>query len=74
MEGGEFRVAFLEGEGAEGKAESDVVEGVGFGGGGCLSVGNGDLDLLGHGVILSCVHKEEWLYSSCICLLQRLYR
>lgn len=52
MEGGEVRVAFLESEGAEGKAESDVVEGVGFGSGRVLGVGDGDFDLLGHDVVL----------------------
>lgn len=43
----------MESEGAEGKAESDVVEGVGFGGGGGLSGGDGDFDLLGHDLSLS---------------------
>ena len=38
----------MESEVAEGKAKSDVVDGVGFGGGGSLGVGYGDLDLLGH--------------------------
>lgn len=43
----------MESEGAEGKAESDVVEGVGFRGRGNLGSGDGDLDLLGHDVVLS---------------------
>ena len=50
MEGGKVGVAFLEGEGAEGKTESDVVDGVWFWGGGCLSVWDGNFDLLGHDV------------------------
>ena len=56
MEGGEVRVAFLEGEGAEGKAESDVVEGEGFRGCGGLGVGDGDVDLMGHDEVLSKLH------------------
>ena len=32
--------------------ESDVIDGVGFGGGGCLSVGDGDFDLVGHDGVL----------------------
>ena len=51
VEGGEVRVAFLESEGAEGKAESDVVDCVGFGSGGGLSVGDGDFHLLGHDMV-----------------------
>lgn len=31
VEGGEVGVAFLDDEGAEGEAEGDIVEGVGFG-------------------------------------------
>ena len=50
VEGGEVGVAFLKGEGAEGKTESDVVDGVGFWGGGCLGVWDGNFDLLGHDV------------------------
>ena len=38
----------MESKGAEGKAEGDVINGVWFGGGGCLSGGNGNFDLLGH--------------------------
>ena len=50
MEGGEVCVALLKSKGAERKAESDVVDGVWFGGGGGLGVGDGDFDLLGHDV------------------------
>lgn len=38
MEGGEVGVAFGEGEGAEGEADGDVVQGVG---GGCWGEGSG---------------------------------
>lgn len=43
----------MENEGAEGKAESDVVEGVRFRGGGGLGIRDGNFDLLGHDVVLS---------------------
>lgn len=42
----------MEGEGTEGEAESDVVEGVGFGGRGKLGGRDGDFDLLGHDVAM----------------------
>lgn len=42
----------MEGEGAEGEAEGDVVEGVGFGGRGKLGGGDGDFHLLGHDVAI----------------------
>ena len=48
MEGGKVRVALLKSERAKGKTESDVVDGVGFGGGGGLGVWDGDFDLRGH--------------------------
>ena len=51
-------------EGAEGKAEGDVVESVGFGGGGGLGNRDGDLNLLGHDVMLLYFHLEELHLSS----------
>lgn len=42
MEGGEVGVALLECEGAEGEAEGDIVDGVGFGGRGDGGGGNED--------------------------------
>ena len=51
-------------EGAEGKAEGDVVESVGFGGGGGLGNRDGDLNLLGHDVMLLYFHLEELRLSS----------
>ena len=49
MEGGEFGEALLEGVGAEGQAEGDVVDGVGLGGVGDYGrVGDRDLDGRGH--------------------------
>lgn len=60
MEICEVRVAFLESERAEGKAESYVVDGVGFGGGGCLGVGDGDFDLLSHNMLLSWTHGSSF--------------
>lgn len=54
----------MESEGAEGEAESDVVEGVWFRGGGDLCVGDGDFDLLGHDVVLSHMHREQLRLSN----------
>lgn len=59
VEGCEVGVAFLESERAEGKAESYVVDGVGFGGGGCLGVGDGDFDLLSHDMVLWWTHGSR---------------
>lgn len=49
VEGGKVRVPLLDCEGAEGKAEGDVVEGVGLGGVGDGGVWDRDLDLGSHG-------------------------
>ena len=51
LEGCEVCVAFLESEGAEGQAESNVVECVEFGSGGGLGGGYRDFDLLSHVVV-----------------------
>lgn len=65
MKGCEVRVAFVESERAEGKAESYVVDGVGFGGGGCLGVGDRDFDLLSHddGTIVD-AWNQLWVSST----------
>lgn len=63
MEVYEVGVAFLECERAEGKAESYVVDGVGFGGGGYLSIGDGDLDLLSHDMVLSWTHGSSFWFQ-----------
>ena len=46
----------MQNEGAEGKTESNVVDGVRLRSGGKLSVGDGNLDWLGHYVVLSWMH------------------
>ena len=50
MQGEEVGVAFLEGVGAEGQAEGDVVDGVGGGGAGDGGGGDRDVDVWCHDV------------------------
>ena len=53
----------MEGEGTEGEAESDVVEGVGFGGRRELGSRDGDFDLLGHdGAIVDSLGASSFVY------------
>ena len=64
VEDGEVCVAFLESEGAEGKTESNVVDCIGFGGGGVLSGGDRDFDLLCHDVVKYYHHYGGFIRNS----------
>lgn len=60
----------MEGEGAKGKAEGDVVDSIGFGGGGGRSKGDGDFRLPCHGS--SKTSMQLWFFGSCYCLITSL--